>query len=105
MRMLRLMNNLPNRRYYSVGEVCQFCDLKPYTLRYWEKKAGMILPIRIGGRRYYTKNAIQVILQLKQLVRNEGYAVSDAVERLEQGLPDSSDYQSILSQIDAILSE
>lgn len=99
------MNNLPNKRYYAVGEVCQFCALKPYTLRYWEKKAGMISPVRIGGRRYYTKSSIQVILQLQQLICNEGYSLSDAVERLEQGSPDSNDYQSILSQIDAILSE
>lgn len=99
------MNNLPTKRYYAVGEVCQFCDIKPYTLRYWEKKAGMIVPVRIGGRRYYTKNSIQMILQLKQYIYVDGLSVSQAVERLEQGSPDSSDYQSILSQIDAILSE
>lgn len=99
------MSKLPVKRYYAVGEVCKHCDLKPYTLRYWEKKAGMIAPVRIGGRRYYTKTAVKIILRLKELVRSEGYSVNEAVELLEQGFPDSSDYQSILSQIDAILSE
>lgn len=99
------MSELPNKRYYSVSEVCRHCDLKPYTLRYWEKKTGIVSPVRIHNRRYYTKSVFKQVIRLSELINKEGYSITQAVDILEQGLSDSSVYLSILTKIDAILSE
>lgn len=99
------MSNLPNKRYYAVGEVCRYCNLKAYTLRYWEKKTGFITPVRINNRRYYTQRHIKQILKLKSFIHDQSYSIDQAAVALEQDFGHNGDYQSILSQIDAILSE
>ena len=36
--------NLPEKRYYSIGEVAKAFDVNPSLLRYWEKEFKEIQP-------------------------------------------------------------
>ena len=29
---------IPEKKYFSIGEVAELCDLKTHTLRFWEKE-------------------------------------------------------------------
>ena len=46
--------NIPNKRYFTIGEASKICDVKAHVLRYWESEFKDLEPIkRKGNRRYY----------------------------------------------------
>lgn len=63
------LGTLPDKKFFTMGEVCRFCQIKPYTLRYWEKRIGLPRPSRIpsGHRRYERKDLVS-LLRLKELI-------------------------------------
>ena len=32
---------IPAKRYFTIGEVSELCDVKPHVLRYWETEFGL----------------------------------------------------------------
>ena len=61
---------IPNKRYFSIGEVSKITNIKTHILRYWEKEFDTLTPVkRTGNRRYYTQNDILTILKIHNLRR------------------------------------
>ena len=76
--------NIPNKRYFSIGEVSQICDLKTHVLRYWEQEFSQLDPIkRRGNRRYYQQKDLLLVLEIKDLLQNQGYTIEGAKTKLE----------------------
>ncbi len=74
-------------RLYKIGEVCRMADVQPYVLRYWETEFPQLAPNKSGGgQRLYTKNEIDVILRIKQLLYSEGFTIAGAKKKLETEL-------------------
>ena len=47
---------IPNKRYFTIGEVSKITKIKTHILRYWEKEFDVLEPTkRTGNRRYYLK--------------------------------------------------
>ena len=47
---------IPAKRYFTIGEVGELCDVKPHVLRYWEQEFNQLNPQkRRGNRRYMNK--------------------------------------------------
>ncbi len=45
---------IPDKRYFTIGEVATLCDVKQHVLRYWEQEFPQLKPNkRRGNRRYY----------------------------------------------------
>ena len=43
---------IPNKRYFTIGEVSKITEIKTHILRYWEKEFEVLHPIKgtaIGG--------------------------------------------------------
>ena len=100
------MSNILKKRYYSMQDVCQYCDLKPHILRYWEKKTPIVSPVRLrNNRRHYTRHCFDQIVKLNYLINKQGYSIGDAVAFLEEGDFDARLYWSTLAEIEAIVSE
>lgn len=72
------------KRYFSMGEVCDQLDLTPTQIRYWDKEFPQ-LNIRKdnGGNRIFTKEDIELLRVIKQLVKEQGYTIEGARHRLE----------------------
>lgn len=65
--------------YYSIGEVSNITDVEPHVLRYWETKFDNLKPTKNGaGKRMYTDKDIEIILELKVLIRQEKYSTAGA---------------------------
>ena len=57
--------SFPEKKYYSISEVSELCEIKPHTLRFWETEFKNLKPItRKGNRRYYQKRDIQLIRKI-----------------------------------------
>ncbi len=76
--------NIPNKRYFTIGEVSKICDLKSHVLRYWEQEFSQLDPIkRRGNRRYYQQKDLIILLEIKDLLQNQGYTIDGAKAKLD----------------------
>jgi DNA-binding transcriptional MerR regulator len=75
----------PSKIFYRVGEVSQLVGVESYVLRYWEKMFPQLNPEKDeNGQRVYTKDDIEVILRIKNLLYEERYTIDGARKRLRQ---------------------
>ena len=73
-----------SKLYYSIKEVSEITELKPYVLRYWETEFPSLKPIKNNaGNRTYKKHDIEVILDIKQLLYDKKFTIKGAVEELK----------------------
>ena len=72
------------KKYYSISEVSEICEVKSHTLRFWEKEFKDLKPItRKGNRRYYQKHDIQLIKQIQSLLYQDGMTIAGAKKNLQ----------------------
>jgi DNA-binding transcriptional MerR regulator len=87
--MLEASNNnelkpIPAKRYFTIGEVSDLCQVKPHVLRYWEQEFPQLHPIkRRGNRRYYQREDVMVIRQIRELLYDKGFTIGGARQQLE----------------------
>ena len=75
---------IPEKRYYTIGEVSELCDIKQHVLRYWEQEFPQLKPVkRRGNRRYYQSHDVEMIRQIKALLYDQGYTIDGARSILE----------------------
>jgi DNA-binding transcriptional MerR regulator len=75
---------IPAKRYFTIGEVSDLCQVKPHVLRYWEQEFPHLKPIkRRGNRRYYQRHDVIMIRQIKGLLYDQGFTIGGARQRLE----------------------
>ena len=77
---------IPAKRYFTIGEVSELCGVKPHVLRYWEQEFTQLKPVkRRGNRRYYQHHEVLLVRRIRQLLYEEGFTISGARHRLDQG--------------------
>jgi DNA-binding transcriptional MerR regulator len=65
--------------YYSISEVSKITQVEQYVLRYWETEFEELNPQKNrAGNRIYTNKDIQLILQIKGLLRDKRYTIEGA---------------------------
>ena len=74
---------IPGKRYFTIGEVSELCAVKPHVLRYWEQEFPHLKPVkRRGNRRYYQREDVLTIRQIRGLLYDEGYTIGGARQRM-----------------------
>ena len=74
---------IPGKRYFTIGEVSRLCDVKPHVLRYWEQEFSQLKPVkRRGNRRYYQRQDVLTIRQIRSLLYDHGFTIGGARQRL-----------------------
>jgi DNA-binding transcriptional MerR regulator len=98
---------IPNKRYFTIGEASELCAVKSHVLRYWEQEFIQLAPVkRRGNRRYYQREDIELIRHIRGLLYGQGFTISGARQQLEttlNGAPQSVSIQDIAQQIQSIL--
>ena len=94
------LSPIPNKRYFTIGEVARLCQLKPHVLRYWEQEFEQISPVKRSGRRYYQREDVLIIRQIQGLLHEQGFTISGARQRLsgDQAVDDKGRYKQLLRQ-------
>ena len=111
--MLEPSNNdelpaIPGKRYFTIGEVSDLCAVKPHVLRYWEQEFPQLKPVkRRGNRRYYQRQDVLVIRQIRALLSDHGFTIGGARQRLdgEEAREDVTQTQQIVRQMRTELEE
>lgn len=74
-----LLPEIPSKRYFTIGEVSELCDVKPHVLRYWEQEFPQLKPVkRRGNRRYYQRQDVLIIRTIRSLLYEQGYTIGGA---------------------------
>ena len=70
---------IPGKRYFTIGEVSELCAVKPHVLRYWEQEFPQLSPVkRRGNRRYYQRQDVMTIRQIRSLLYDQGFTIGGA---------------------------
>ena len=74
---------IPDKKYFSIKEVSVLCEVKPHTLRFWEKEFDKLKPeTKKGSRRAYQRNDLLMVRQIRSLLYEEGLTIAGAKRRL-----------------------
>jgi DNA-binding transcriptional MerR regulator len=75
---------IPDRLYFKIGDVGRICGLETYVLRFWESQFPQLKPNKSGtGQRLYRRRDVEMVLEIKRLVHEEGYTLPGARQALE----------------------
>ena len=99
---------IPGKRYFTIGEVSELCGVKPHVLRYWEQEFPQLKPLkRRGNRRYYQRQDVILIRQIRSLLYEHGFTIGGARQRLsgEEARVDVNQSQQIIRQLRVELEE
>jgi len=93
---------IPGKRYFTIGEASKLCGVKSHVLRYWEQEFPSLKPVkRRGNRRYYQRQDVILIRQIRSLLYEQGYTIGGARQKLAGSLAkeDSSQSQQLIRQM------
>ena len=82
--------------------------MKPHVLRYWEQEFPQLKPVkRRGNRRYYQRQDVIIIRQIRSLLYEQGFTIGGARNKLggEEARVDVSQSQQIVKQMRMELEE
>ena len=80
-----MLPTIPAKRYFTIGEVAELCEVKPHVLRYWEQEFTQLRPIkRRGNRRYYQHHEVLMIRRIRDLLYGQGFTINGARNRLQE---------------------
>ena len=105
--MLEVSNNnelpvIPGKRYFTIGEVSELCGVKPHVLRYWEQEFPQLKPVkRRGNRRYYQRQDVLMIRQIRSLLYEQGFTIGGARQKMsgQDAREDVTQSQQIVHQV------
>src|ERR1700756_2116692 len=105
--MLEPKNNaelpaIPGKRYFTIGEGSDLGGVTPPALRYWEQESPQLNPVNPRGtRRYYQRQDVIVIRQIRSLLYAQGFTIGGARNKLtgEEARSDLTQSQQIVKQV------
>jgi DNA-binding transcriptional MerR regulator len=82
--------------------VAELCGVKAHVLRYWEQEFPQLKPVkRRGNRRYYQRQDVIIIRQIRALLYEQGFTIGGARNKLqgEEARSDVTQSQQIVRQM------
>jgi DNA-binding transcriptional MerR regulator len=74
-----MIENIPDRMFYRVKEVCTITGVKPHVLRYWEQEFKDIKPGKSPtGQRLYKRKDLDTIIVIKKLLYEQRFTIDGA---------------------------
>jgi len=79
----RQLPSIPSKRYFTISEVSELCEVKPHVLRYWEQEFAQLSPRkRKGNRRYYQMGDVLMVRKISSLLYEQGFTICGARQQL-----------------------
>ena len=99
---------IPNKIYFTIGDVAKLSDVQPHVLRYWEREFPQLSTVRRrGNRRYYQRKDVMLIRQIRSLLYEHLYTIAGARKRLsdEDTKEDTAQSRIVVRQLITELEE
>lgn len=74
---------LSEKIFYKIGEVAEVAGVKTSVLRFWESEFTFLKPLKSNsGQRLYSKDEVDLVLQVKNLLYNEKFTIEGVKKRI-----------------------
>ena len=95
--------NLPDKRYYGIGEVAKAFGVNTSLIRFWEKEFDVIQTKKNAkGNRRFTPEDIKNLKFIYHLVKERGFTLEGAKVHLKEGKKKSLDNFEIVNKLESI---
>lgn len=95
--------NLPEKRYYSIGELAKAFDVNASLIRFWDKEFDILKPKKNAkGNRMFTPEDVKNLQLIYHLVKERGFTLDGAKIHLKEGQKKSLDKFEIINKLEGI---
>jgi DNA-binding transcriptional MerR regulator len=95
--------NLPEKRYYSIGELATAFDVNTSLIRFWDKEFDILKPKKNAkGNRMFTPEDVTNLQLIYHLVKERGFTLEGAKVHLKEGQKKTLDKFEIIRKLEAI---
>lgn len=76
---------IPDRLFFSIGDVSELAGVETHVLRFWESKFPALSPQKTSnGRRRYRRKDVRTAIEIKRLLYDEKYTIAGARKALRE---------------------
>ena len=76
---------IPDRPLFKAAEVCSIAGVQPYVLKSWEGEFPALGASTTGGARVYRRADVELVLEIRRLLFDEGLTLGAARRKLASG--------------------
>jgi len=97
---------LPQKLYYSIGEIAEAFGVNASLIRFWDKEFDILKPKKNAkGNRMFTPEDIKNLKLIYHLVKERGFTLEGAKTYLKENQRKALDKFEIISKLEAIKAE
>lgn len=98
--------NLPDKRYYKIGEVARAFDVNTSLIRFWENEFDVLKPKKNKkGNRLFTPEDLENLKMIYFLVKEKGFTLDGAKKKLKENPEEIFSKHKIIMRLEDIKSE
>ncbi|WP_456423367.1 MerR family transcriptional regulator [Lutibacter sp.] len=95
--------DLPEKRYYKIGEVAKAFGLNTSHIRFWEKEFDILKPKKNKkGNRLFTQEDLKNLKLIYYLVKEKGFTLEGAKSKMKENLKNVKNKHDIILRLEAI---
>lgn len=97
---------LPEKRYYGIGEVAKAFDVNTSLIRFWEKEFDVLKPKKNAkGNRKFTPEDIKNLELIYHLVKERGFTLDGAKLHLKENRHKTLNKFEIIRKLETVKAE
>jgi DNA-binding transcriptional MerR regulator len=90
---------VPKKLYYKIREVCEIIGVEAHVLRFWESEFPALSPPKTKtGQRIYRPKDIELLLEIRRLLYEEGFTIAGARKRLGANPSPAADNEGVVEK-------
>lgn len=98
--------DLPEKLYYSIGEVARAFNVNTSLIRFWEKEFDVLQPKKNAkGNRKFTPADIKNMELIYHLVKERGFTLEGAKTHLKENKKETLDNFAIIRKLESVKAE
>lgn len=95
--------DLPEKRYYSIGELAKAFNVNASLIRFWDKEFDILKPKKNAkGNRMFTPEDVKNLQLIYHLVKERGFTLDGARVHLKEGQQKTLDKFEIIRKLESI---
>jgi DNA-binding transcriptional MerR regulator len=98
--------DLPDKRYYGIGEIAKAFNVNTSLIRFWEKEFDILKPKKNAkGNRKFTPDDVKNLEIIYYLVKERGFTLDGAKIHLKENKQKTLDRFEIIRKLESVKSE
>tara|TARA_R110002051_G_scaffold58777_3_gene107955 strand:- start:6586 stop:6915 length:330 start_codon:yes stop_codon:yes gene_type:complete len=97
---------LPEKRYYGIGEIAKAFDVNTSLIRFWEKEFDVLQPKKNAkGNRKFTPQDVKNLQLIFHLVKERGFTLEGAKTHLKESKSQTLSTFDIIQKLESVKAE